>query len=670
MRRLNFCKNGIYLTFEVDDLGRLLFLRLGTDEGEPARNPHRLFEAVELHLTGSDPDDLHGAKHCGGGGYSVLQYQYHTETPDSISFVLESEEVRATLLYEFYEGIRVIRAYSEITNISQCAIGLEYISSLCLYGMKIDRVMIPHNSWWREVNWREYTMEELGHSAVNLFSTKRTSISNTGTWSSKEYLPMGCIKENDKTVLWQIEHNGSWNWEIGDTFATNHYLKISGPSEQENGWWKNLEPNETFVSVKTAVAIAENGFENALWDMTQYRRKYTYRSEKDARCPVIFNDFNCCLRSDPTSEKEIPVIDAAKEAGAEIFCMDAGWYADGTWWNTVGEWKVFEPRFPGGLKKVFDYIHKKGMDAGIWIEPEVMGINCPILDQFDDSCFFMRHGKRVIDHGRYQLDFRSPKVRIFLDKIIDGLIHDYHLEYLKFDYNIDAGVGTELDADSFGDGLYQNNEAFLQWVDNLTARHPGIIIENCSSGGMRMDNKTLQHFSLQSLTDAEKFEVIGSIAAMSSTAVLPEQAAVWCIPKKEDEEGEIVCNMVNTMFRRVHLSGETAELNTKQMELVKEGIAFYKETRRLIPQMRPTLPLGIVQFEDDIKCCGYEIGNTEYICITNIGDEEQKLRISTKAKKAKIVYPNAYMGTKIQLQEDHLMVEIDKRTGAVIQIEK
>lgn len=103
----------------------------------------------------------------------------------------------------------------------------------------------------------------------------------------------------------------------------------------------------------------------------------------------------------------------------------AGWYADGTWWETVGEWKVCENRFKNGMGKVFDYIRQKGMRPGIWLEPEVMGINCPILDKFTDDCFFMRHGKKVIDHGRYHFDFRNKKVTYFLNGVVDGLIPDY-----------------------------------------------------------------------------------------------------------------------------------------------------------------------------------------------------------------------------------------------------
>ena len=76
-----------------------------------------------------------------------------------------------------------------------------------------------------------------------------------------------------------------------------------------------------------------------------------------------------------------------------------------------------------------------------------------IADKLPDEWFFKRHGRRVIDHSRYQLDFRNPDVCVFADGIIDRIVQEYGVGYIKMDYNINAGVGTEFEADSFGDGL-------------------------------------------------------------------------------------------------------------------------------------------------------------------------------------------------------------------------
>ena len=113
----------------------------------------------------------------------------------------------------------------------------------------------------------------------------------------------------------------------------------------------------------------------------------------------------------PQQKKEIPLIDAATEAGCEYFCIDAGWYDKRLLVDGVGRWQESKERFPNGLKEVTDYIRSKGMIPGVWLELEVMGIKCPMVnDVCDDTWFFTRHGKRVHDRSRYQLDFRNQKV--------------------------------------------------------------------------------------------------------------------------------------------------------------------------------------------------------------------------------------------------------------------
>ena len=55
------------------------------------------------------------------------------------------------------------------------------------------------------------------------------------------------------------------------------------------------------------------------------------------------------------------------------------------------------------------------------------------------------------------------------------------------DYNIEPGIGTELDADSVGAGLLAHERAYLAWLDSVFKKYPDLVIENCSSGGLRID---------------------------------------------------------------------------------------------------------------------------------------------------------------------------------------
>lgn len=665
MKEFVLHKCGIYLQLCTDAEDRLLIKHIGITKEDGSEN--RYFTPTEVFISGENPNDHHGAKHT-GGSLNRFAYESYDENEHELVFYMRDDNVRIAQHYEFYDGIRAIRAYATVENISDHKVGMEYISSFCMYGFDIKRLWLCHNAWCRELQWYGYSPEELGYNHINAFSTKRISVSNTGTWSTKEYMPMGIIDTGSESVFWQIEHNGSWNFEISD-ISDRNYLKLSGPSERENGWWKALKPGEIFETVKTAICFADD-MDGALREMTRYRRKIAYRSMQDIDLPIVFNDYMKCLSANPTTKRELPVIDAAARLGAEIFCMDAGWYADGTWWETVGAWEVCEKRFPNGMREVFDAIRQRGMQPGIWLEPEVIGIHCPILERFTDDCFLMRHGKRVIDHGRYHLDFRSKKVTEFLDGVVDGLIRDYKIAYFKFDYNIDGGIGTEVNSDSFGDGLLQCQDAYLRWIDGIYQRHPGLIIENCASGGMRMDYRSLSHCSVQSVSDAEDYKPIAAISAMAGTAVILEQAQIWVVPMRTHTVDEITFNMVNAIFCRPSLSGEAHLLSDAQFAALKDGVEFYRSIRSEIPGLIPFYPCGAAHFGDNWMVSGFYGDGHDYIVVKRFGGSA-RMEIPVldgRYQTAECVYPKRENAAV--LRGECLDVTLPENAAAVIRLTK
>ena len=220
----------------------------------------------------------------------------------------------------------------------------------------------------------------------------------------------------------------------------------------------------------------------------------------------------------------------------------------------MGEWQVSRRRFPDGLKAVTDYIRERGMIPGVWLEPEVMGANCRLVREVPAEWFFIRHGRPVYDRSRLQLDYRNPEVRAYMDSVIDRLVREYGVGYIKMDYNIEPGPGTEIRADSFGDGLLEHERAYLEWLDQIFERSPDLAVENCASGGLRMDYAMLSRLSIQSTSDTDNYMNYPVIAANAAAAVTPEQAAVWSYPMihdtwkdEEDSREETVFNLISSM---------------------------------------------------------------------------------------------------------------------------
>lgn len=181
---------------------------------------------------------------------------------------------------------------------------------------------------------------------------------------------------------------------------------------------------------------------------------------------------------------------------------------------------------------MIDHIHTSGMTPGLWLEPEVIGVNSPLADELPPDAFFQRDGQRHIESGRYQLDLRHPAATRHLDATLERLISDFGIRYFKFDYNINPGSGTDVDAASPGDGLLAHNRAHLRWLDTVMDRHDNLVLENCAAGGMRIDYALLSRMQLQSTSDQQNPTRYPPIAAAAPMAVLPEQSASWAYPSR------------------------------------------------------------------------------------------------------------------------------------------
>lgn len=709
MRQIKIVENGIHAVWEIDENNHLKFLHFSpfafdsSDiDGECADTG---FAFIELSLAGYDrPHERHGNKYIVTAPGYRLSYVSHKDSRNDkgriIVFTLKDDktDVFVDAYMQFYDGISVARFYQVIRNEGISTQTIEYISSFNYMGIEKEgirnrddkmRIRIPHHSWQRELNWKTYTFPELGFEQVQPKTIQRSSsmikVTNTGNWSAKEHLPMGYLENTEagSSLFWQIEHNGSWHWEIGD--QNGHlYLALSGPNEIYSHWSKNLKPGESFESVPATVGVTAGGFDKAIAELTRYRRIIRRKNKDNETLPIIFNDYMNCLWGNPTAAEEFLLVDAAADAGCEYFCIDAGWYADGSWWDNVGEWRESRKRFPNGIKEITDYIRSKGMIPGVWLELEVMGIFCKKADQVPDDWFFTRHGRRVYDRSRYQLDFRNPQVREYADEVIDRVVGEYGAGYIKMDYNIEPGIGTELYADSVGDGMLSHERCYLQWLDKVFERYPDLVIENCSSGGLRMDYAMLSRYSIQSTSDQDDYLKYATIAANSPTALTPEQSAVWTYPMNHDAadrinaealKEEVVFNMINAMLQRVHQSGHLARLDKERKALVKEALDVYKKIRADIRQATAFWPLGLSDFSDEWVAMGLTAGSVSYLAVwrregNNTACELPVTMYAGQKKKVSCIYPS-YNKSKFKWNSSKgsLSVCLEEKTARLFMID-
>ncbi len=643
---------------------------------------------VALQCTGENSPDQGMKSGVGQPGARLLFAQRREESTHQGKRLIcihtdSASRLTVESVYEAFDGVPVVRRYSRVTNRGNSPVGIEFLSSAMLHGLadpqNYDRELRIHvalNSWMAEGQWHTLRPSEMGFVENERTSWSEAQAGSVGSWSTERYLPMAMV-ENIPLGLswfWQIEHNGSWYWELSNVSARDNnaddvYAYLGGPDDLRSAAWKSLKPGETYETVPVAVGCVQGGFAEAVGALTRYRRVVCEKpSEHNSRCPVIFNDYMNCLWGDPTEEKELPLITAAAKAGCEYFVIDAGWYADikEDWSPTIGSWQPSSSRWPRGLKFVLGQIKRNGMIPGLWLEPEVAGAKS-LLAQKPDNWFFVRHGKRVLKNSRYLLDFRNLEVRAYLDQVIARLVDDYGVGYIKMDYNVDSLQGTELSADSFGQGLLEHNRAHLAWLDDILSRYPNLVIENCGSGGGRMDYAMLSRLHLQSMTDQENYLKLPAILVGASAAVLPEQLAVWSYPLTNSDADQASFNMVTAMMCRIHQSGHLDSLSPQAQAQVAEGIRIYKDLlRKNIPDAIPFYPLGLPDVTDSQKpvALGMRSQSRTLLAIWRI-DGPAKIDVPWTISDPTLLYP-VDLGVKATTSKGSLNIEFPRTRMACL----
>ncbi|WP_258070808.1 glycoside hydrolase family 36 protein [Pseudoclavibacter sp. AY1F1] len=549
-----------------------------------------------------------------------LRYVRHEEHNEAslqrLTLTQEAADLAVTVITELISpnGSGAIRATNTVENRGTRPLILRAVSSWSSAfteaieaGDALDGwvLLSGRNEWLGEGRWQERGVrnellpriyEELtGHDPRG--SHSETSY---GTWSTSGSLPVAGIENVGAKLAWawQVEHNGGWRWDVAENTGAG-VITLAGPTDLDHAWSAVLQPGESFESVPAAVAVGDT-FTAAIGALTEYRRRMRLPHVDNAAMPVVFNDYMNTLDGDPTTERLLPLIDAAAAAGAEIFCIDAGWYDDGGWWwPSVGEWKPSTVRFPNGLREVIDRILSHAMVPGLWLEPEVIGVKSPVAGALPDEAFLQRSGQRIEQHERFHLDLRHPAAVAHLDEVVDRLVDEFDVGFFKFDYNINPGVGTDLNAVSPGDGLLQHNRAHLAWLDRLYERHPELVIESCSSGAMRTDFAVLSRTQMQSTSDQQEFRSYPPIAVTAPLVMLPEQAASWAYPQPDMNLEEVAFCLVTGLLGRFYLSGYLNRMDEDQLALVRESIAVAKGLRHELVASTPSWPTGLPGWTDE-----------------------------------------------------------------------
>jgi alpha-galactosidase len=180
----------------------------------------------------------------------------------------------------------------------------------------------------------------------------------------------------------------------------------------------------------------------------------------------------------------------AASLGTEVYWIDACWYGRSgrEWWQEVGSWVINRERFPNGLKPIADAAQKAGMKFILWFEPERVRAGSVLHEQHPQFLLASPH-----DKDNFLLNLGNPGARRHITDLVSGLIDEIGIDIYRQDFNFrPLPYWQAADAtDRVGITEIQHVMGHYEFWDELRRRHPNLWIDNCASGGRRIDLETL-----------------------------------------------------------------------------------------------------------------------------------------------------------------------------------
>jgi len=237
--------------------------------------------------------------------------------------------------------------------------------------------------------------------------------------------------------------------------------------------------------------------------------KYPVSTSFNYGDPYPCNEYTCL-----TTDYALAMINRYKhfKLVPEVFWLDAGWYVKSAdvahnknWANTVGNWEVDKERFPGGLKPISDAVHNAGAKFMVWFEPERV---------MKDSDWGIKLRKWMLDAkgtDAYLYDLGNKEALDWLCKFIGDMMEKNGIDYYRQDFNmkIDNFWRENDEPGRIGICEIRHIEGLYAFWDYLLERFPESIIDNCASGGRRIDFESIKRSAPLWRTDYSYGEPIG-----------------------------------------------------------------------------------------------------------------------------------------------------------------
>lgn len=377
-----------------------------------------------------------------------------------------------------------------------------------------------------------------------------------------------------------------------------------------------LAPGETLAAPSVVLAVGATTDEAGLTLQRAVRDRWLARSPWSDAAPPEWNHWW------PYEDQEVDedVIganaDVAATLGLSVATIDAGWFgaadAASDWQEQRGDWDLVNTaRFPSGLAALGDRVRAAGLEPGIWIEAEAIGRSARVRRERPEILALATDGRRhdpAYRVGTVSLDEDDPTFlgyaclgsaagREHVLESMSRLVTAIGARWLKLDFNVDPDAGcTRTDhGHGAGEGLFRHYLGLYDVLDAFRGRHPDVLLESCSSGGLRIDLGLARHVHGFFLSDPDWTEhhlqvLWGAARMLPPLGILHWSQSQWRgdHPQQRLDWADLAPGRFDAMLRaamlhRLGVSLRLPELRPDLRKRLAVHVRFYRE--HVAPQL-------------------------------------------------------------------------------------
>jgi alpha-galactosidase len=380
--------------------------------------------------------------------------------------------LRAVQCYRFAPGTDVIERWVTLHNDGSASLGVLELGSAGF------NVPTPHGARLTYLcgQWsQEFT------PASHRQSRGRFEIGSSQGVTGHQFSPYLAVNDGlDDGPTWGVALAWSGSWRIAADTDAAGLTRIRAGRALVDGPVQ-LAPGESLTTPVAAGAYSHSGIDGLSRVWHAYER-HLAGNRLDRKRAVVYNSWEA-THFDVTADGQLELADIAASLGVETFVVDDGWFVGrGDDHGGLGDWTPDPAKFPDGFGAFVDEVRKKGLEFGLWVEPEMVNPTSALYAAHPEWVYHADGRPMTTIRNQYLLNLGRPDVYDFVLTTLDELLSAYEIGYLKWDFNrprTEPGPGPDLD------GAHVAN--LYRILDHLRRTHPDVTVEGCAAGGARVD---------------------------------------------------------------------------------------------------------------------------------------------------------------------------------------